>query len=486
MIVADLLAEHSLQLRLQTPSTAERLRHEVTSCAPTEMMDPTPFLRPNTLLVTSGIGLNFQEAKTWDAYVERLARVPVSAIAFASGPAHRILPGGLVAACRSHGMPLLEVPSTVPPLQVDRHVESVLQAERFEIVNRGWVLADECARLANHGAEVSTLLAAIFEATGAPVAVYDAFGSVISQYPEFVTWAESPGSAPLLKPVAGVSQIPLPMGVNRPCHLAVRETEQGEPLKTLLGPVASIVALQLGRSIAIDADRTRQIRQLVSQCGNWEGASLSDIERSCDKLGLNRATSTYVFVADMSGELQSNSWRIRVALHEAFSNVCLAEYDARLYALCQDPRENDEDIADRVLGIDSAQPVVLGAQTLSPEELRLAVVHAEDLVCRVKNPVLAPELGLGAVVAATAGRGARRIAERFLAPLSSSTLLPTLRAYLGNDAQVTRTCEELFIHRNTLSYRIRKIESLLRVDLSTVDAQATCLLALRLIDAPAR
>src|SRR5690606_33657347 len=110
---------------------------------------------------TSGIGMNFTDASIWDAYVERLTRVPVAAVAFAVGPAYKELPKGLVAACTKHDVPLLEVPATVAMLKVFQYIETMLQAEQFNLQDRGWSLADECARLASQGAEVSTLLAAI-------------------------------------------------------------------------------------------------------------------------------------------------------------------------------------------------------------------------------------------------------------------------------------------------------------------------------------
>ncbi|QIM15497.1 PucR family transcriptional regulator [Leucobacter insecticola] len=61
-------------------------------------------------------------------------------------------------------------------------------------------------------------------------------------------------------------------------------------------------------------------------------------------------------------------------------------------------------------------------------------------------------------------------------------MLPTLRTWLRNDAQPSRTCEELFIHRNSLSYRLRRIEELLGISLDTLDGRATCLMALRLVE----
>ncbi|MDJ0349691.1 helix-turn-helix domain-containing protein [Cryobacterium sp. PH29-G1] len=484
MRVVDLILERSLQLLLQTPSSEARLAVEVSGCAPTELMDPTPFLDPSSLLLTSGIGMNFSDERTWDAFVERLIEVPVSAIVFATGMAHRVLPPGLVAACTQRDVPLLEVPAAVPPLQVNRYIESVMQAERLAVVNRGWRLADECARLANQDAEIITLLATVYSVIQSPLAVYDAYGTVIAQYPALATWA----SGIRTKPQAGVLNIPLPMGLNNPCRLAIRETQSGNPLASLLGPVASIIALQLNRSVNVDASRQEEIKSFVLACESWEEATHLDVRSAFQGIGLDPRVETSVLVADMSGEFASMSWQLRVALHETFHTVRVTEFSDRLVAFAQNPRDDFDAVTERLLHLHDRQPLVLKSLTLSLFELRLAVVHSLQLVQRIDRPQLAPELGLSAVVTATAGRGAKESARKFLTPLMDhdtkrgGPLMETLRAYLDNDAQPSKTCSALFIHRNSLNYRLRKIETLLRLNLNSVDGQATCLFALRLID----
>jgi purine catabolism regulator len=482
MRVVDLLLEHGLELLLQTPSSEARLATEISGCSPTELMDPTPFLDSDSLLLTSGIGMNFSDQRTWDAFVERLAAVPVAAIAFATGMAHQNLPPGLIAACAEHDVPLLEVPATVPLLKLNRFVESFMQAERLALVNRGWTLADECARLANQDAEVVTLLVAVYDVVQAPLAVYDAYGSVIAQYPASVSWATGVSK----KPRVGVMSIPLPMGLNNPCHLAVRHNDNTSPISALLGPVASIIALQLNRSVVVDASRHQEIRQLVTACESWEEATHLDVRRAFQSVGLDIKAETTLLVADMSGEFASTSWQLRVALHEVFHTVRVTEIGERLIAFAQLPRDGFEPAKARLLGIHNRQPLILKSPTLSLFELRLSVVHSLQLVQRVDEPQLAAELGLSAVVLATAGRGARESARKFLAPLlehdaaRTGHLIETLRTYLDNDASPSVTCTALFIHRNSLNYRLRKIEALLRQSLSSVEGQATCLIALRL------
>lgn len=484
MKIVDLLTEHSLQLRLQTPSDERSLQHEVSVSAPTELIDPTPFLPKDALVIVTGIAMNFQEERTWDAYVERLASVPVSGIAFATGIAHRILPKGLVTACVRYDVPLLEIPSVVPPLQLDRHIDSVLSAERVALIEEGWALADECARLANSGAELVTLLASIHRVVQAPIAIYDSFGSVLARYPEMTSWPSGANR----KPRFGVTRIPLPMGLNEPSHIEVQTQGANLPISALLGPVSSIVALHLNRAVVVDASRHHEIRSFVEQCGAWEEFSHTDVSKAFKNLELSSAKPTTVLIADMTGEFAATSWQVRVLLHELFDEVRVTEIGTTLYAFAQEPKEEISTIHTKLLGIHKRQPLLLRSATDSVHELRLSVVHLQKLLPQITEPTLAPEIGVAAIVDATAGRGAELAAARFLAPLyllernKSDALLHTLKTYLACDAQPSKTGEVLFIHRNSLNYRLRKIEQLLGVNLGSVEGLTTCYLALSLTE----
>ena len=59
-----------------------------------------------------------------------------------------------------------------------------------------------------------------------------------------------------------------------------------------------------------------------------------------------------------------------------------------------------------------------------------------------------------------------------------SELLPTLRAYLRASCRTADAAAALVVHPNTVAYRIRRIESLLGVDLTRPDALLRIQLAL--------
>lgn len=491
MIIADLLAADALQLRLHTPSTVERLSQEISWCAPTEIMDPTPFLSPDVLLLTNGIGLNVEDDRTWAAYVERLVHARVAAIAFGTGTAHRLVPRGLVRAAAEQEMPLLEIPRAVPFLQVHRHVTNVLQAEYFASTTRSWELAEMCAGLASSGATLGELLGALAEETGAELAIFDVSGAVIASFPERTVWTHSDLEGVAAGRREGV--VPLPMGGGDSFHLVARGSSAEHPVQTLLGPAASIIAVQLQTALDSASHREQELERLLDMVPDWNGVALEEFSRGFAATGLAPAGKTYVLTATAGHANLSHAWRLRLILHELFQEVRLVVRSGILYAFAQVPAIEDEvgvlDWLFRRLRQDMPrQPLVLKGPCSSVDEFRLGVHQTGEMVGAVSAPTLAPELAIGALVASSVTRGARTSAQKLLAPVleydrdHSGHLLPTLRAYLAHDCQPSRACASLFIHRNTLSQRLAKLERLMKLSLNTLEGQATCLMALRILE----
>jgi sugar diacid utilization regulator len=80
------------------------------------------------------------------------------------------------------------------------------------------------------------------------------------------------------------------------------------------------------------------------------------------------------------------------------------------------------------------------------------------------------------------------LAERWIGPLRdydrrrSTDLVTTLRTYLDHDLNTTATAEALFIHPNTVGLRVKRIESLLGVNLTSVGDLTTLRTALAIDD----
>lgn len=65
--------------------------------------------------------------------------------------------------------------------------------------------------------------------------------------------------------------------------------------------------------------------------------------------------------------------------------------------------------------------------------------------------------------------------------MNHTQLYPTVRCYLENQQNITRTAEALFIHRSTLLYRLKKIKEVLKTDFSDPDELLYMLLSFHLI-----
>ncbi len=116
--VADLLAEPGLGLALVTP--AVDLRRQVRWVQTTELVDPSPYLRPDELVCTVGTSLHTDRAvRDFVAAVAGRA----AALCFGLGDVHEALPGSLAEACRLAGLPLLTLPYGVAFLAVADVVE---------------------------------------------------------------------------------------------------------------------------------------------------------------------------------------------------------------------------------------------------------------------------------------------------------------------------------------------------------------------------
>ena len=66
--------------------------------------------------------------------------------------------------------------------------------------------------------------------------------------------------------------------------------------------------------------------------------------------------------------------------------------------------------------------------------------------------------------------------------INNSDLLETLKTYFKCEGNMKIIAQELFIHYNTVIYRIQKIEELLNVDLKNLNEQLNIHTALKVIN----
>ena len=477
MRLLDLVDLPDLDIRLRVEVTEERLSRPIAWCAPTEQMDPTPFLSVNALVLTSGMGLNVRDYRIWDAYAERLANVPVAGLVFGTGAAHRDLPEGLLKACEAHGLPLYELPPDVPFVLVMRQVEQALAAERYDELRRGWDLADECTRLAAQGRSLVTVLERVAESMGGRVAVTDQSGF------ELVSAGDASQGAPR-------SLVRLPSGEPHSFRLQVQGIESTVLLQPLLGPVAAVLAVQLSYTLGARTPlHSREAARFIDALYDEQFIPQATLETWATEAGFSAQAPWGAILVSAVGEmdrvrLRALAWRARVRLEEFFRTVRFMEEPATTTLLVQEPLE-DADLLEqaRNLFADTPQLSVVLADADSLEELPLALKLARRQT-QVAGIRAAPAADLVTIAQGLPSRGLVAMARKLVAPLDSDptgTLGATLESYLRNAANSRKVCDELYIHRNTLAYRLRRIEELMHIDLTDGEVRTTCLLALRIL-----
>lgn len=122
----------------------------------------------------------------------------------------------------------------------------------------------------------------------------------------------------------------------------------------------------------------------------------------------------------------------------------------------------------------SAYPIVVGAKAHDLSVLSQSLIEAWHLLSSNCFSILGSTIWVESLnplyrhLLIEPGRDAMKTqAESFLAPiLTNQTLVSTLFTYVAWNRQSRQVSEALYIHPNTLSYRLRKIEDVLQVDLS--------------------
>jgi purine catabolism regulator len=254
--------------------------------------------------------------------------------------------------------------------------------------------------------------------------------------------------------------------------------------------VAAVLAVQLSYTLGSRTPlHSREAVRFMDALYDEQPAPEETLERLAGEAGF-KAGEPWCALLVTAGEdmdrfrLRALAWRARVRLEEWFRTVRFMEEPAMTTLLVQEPLEH-VDLLDqaRALFADVPELSVVLAEAENLEELPLALRLARRQT-GTAGVRAAPAADLVAIVQSLPHRGLVTMARRLLAPLDADptgTLRETLESYLRNAANSRAVCEELFIHRNTLAYRLRRIESLMEIELSDGEVRATCLLALRVL-----
>ena len=498
-----LLHEYQLGLVLIAGAAEDPGSRPVQWVHVSELGDPTPFLAPRTVLLTTGA--RFEEAPDQaeaDAFVARLIEAGVTALGVAIGLHWDRVPPRFVSACDRLGLPLFRVPYDTAFIEIVQTAARLLDAE--ERARDLWALESQRA-VTNASLHHDGLAAAVREAAarlGRWVCITDRTGRVLES-------GQGSGSAPVS------------------VDWLRRETRR------MIGRGASAGRVQDERGIGIRLQTLGRQGAVLGVLGVEDAGSPDTAERTL--LGLVAALATVQLehrsgIDEAQAALRSGIVRLLAAgnapLAEQLASgtlvriplgpVVTVRYEdgaAGDHGFEQDLRSLDAGSPGLFAATLDGAPLIVSETRHLPAIRRLFQAHGvpagisdrgpldtlDELLAQSERALehaaaasepgpidYRPTLHDGVLRILDGDPEAHRRAAMLLAPIRhhddrhGDRIEESLAVWLGHHGQTSPAAAELGIHRHTLKSRVQTAGALLQADLDSPGTRAELWTALRL------
>jgi PucR family transcriptional regulator, purine catabolism regulatory protein len=482
-----------------------------------ELEDPTPWLSGGELLLTTGIALTTPARQR--RFVARLVKHEVAGLGLGTGFAHKRLPKALRDAAAEGGLPLFEVPYEMPFIAITERAFTRLVNEHYDVLRRDAAVHERLERLVIEGRGLESLVAEIASAAGGSAVVHDATGDEVARHPrrggpdvgalreireEVAARAATTSVGPFEPHLAGLA--------GRAISVPVPGRRGGSPVAWLtviadrrpLADFERLVARHAAMAVGLELMRERVVRETERRlAGNVLAAALGgrlDPEELGTRLGPfgigERAALLLFELQDPAG----GEARLEAAIAAAGTTGLVATTESGgqtfLCGVVDGDGPDPVEVARRArdaLARRSAAVRAAASRTLPVTSLRRAFHEARCALeaTGVHNgdaPDVATHEDLGAftlLLSLQDDDALRLYSEGILEPIESAEgsygdeLLRSLEAFIEHNGNWERAARELYCHRHTLRYRIRKVEELTGRDLSRATDRIEVWLALR-------
>jgi PucR family transcriptional regulator, purine catabolism regulatory protein len=490
-----------------------------------ELPDPTPWLSGGELLLTTGIQLDTQRRQR--EFVRLLSGHHLAGLGFGTGFDHDRLPAALVEEATELTFPVFEVPYELPFIALTEKAFTRLVNEQYEVLQRGIAIHKRLERLVLEESGLDEVVRALAAATGGAVCVLSGRGETISskvfrrQLPddameqvreEVVRRSEelSGGSAratehaefaPDHPDIAGRSLV-LPVslrgrGAPQAWLVAARDTGGlGDFERLILQQAVTVVALELMRQRAMRDTERRLAGDVLAEALTGR-LSEEELAMRLRPFGIGHSAAVLVFGGAAGTPEPQAEAELDRFLADANVGALVATRD-RLLCAVVDAHENLDPIAlagraRTALGADggslraaASRPAPVGALRRTFHEARCALEAAA--LANGSSPPVASYRDLGAfqlLLSLQDDDALRLYCDSVLGPLEDASgeygdeLIRSLEAFIEQNGQWERAARELYCHRHTLRYRIRRVEQLTGRDLSNARDRIEFWLALR-------
>jgi len=489
--VADLLEMPHLRLHLY--SGVGGLDRDVSWTHTSDLPDPWEWLTGGELLLTNGMSFP-ADGDGQRLLVERLVEAGASALAIGAQMYCPPLTADLTEASERLAFPILEVEYPMPFVAISRAVAVANLLEQSHRLIRTERIYHALQRTVSDQHESSALRAPLSTHLACEVHVVDRT-SMEPWYPDDprpdpelrAVLQQGEGAARQLR--AGAFAVPLPGGrdvrfVDIPTHpgavLVLVSDAKSAPDAILTQHAATVIALELSQSLMSIEHRRRMGAELLGQLLDGRG-DLSKANRQLQELGLAPASSSLMAITSEAAaqvrDLHITLWRNRLP-HLAYRRSGV------LYLLVEDPASTGT-LVRSVLGPDAwlGASATVGWVGRMPEAVREAGWATRAAGRNASHDFVygdaTPLIGISGIDDASAL--VDRVLGRLLdyEKLHETGLVATLEAFFAHQRSWQKTADALQVHRQTVLYRIRKVEEITRLDLNDTGHIAELWLALQ-------
>ena len=475
-----------------------------------ELEDPTPWLKGGELILTTGLGIGATPAKH-RAYVKRLAEAGLTGLGFGLGFTHDKTPRSLITAAEQAGFPLFEVPYPVPFIAITEAVFTRIVAEQYDTLQRAVDAEHVLTRAVMDGSGTEGIARSLADVTKGWALLLDLHGLPIASTGRAATlraervWEElrtrrpegTSFSVTLVDRGHHVWVQPVGAQGRVEAFLAVGKPEQPSQLDRIVaGHALSLFAIELAKSRAVADARHRLQGDFFDELARGE-LTATEAVKGLARFGFDRdaqlivisfeptdATIDSVALADAATDDRSR----------AGGGFLASAHDGGVHLLVPavpplDLAEVSASIGGRLgaeLRTGAGSAVGAAEVGRSLREARYALQ-----VCRLEGWTQAgfADLGTYRLLLSMADPDAlRAFSDSMLSPLDTydrehaGELLISLQAFLQHNARWETAAAQLFVHRHTLRYRMRKVEELTGRDLASSFDRMEFWLALRARD----
>ncbi len=488
--------------------------------------DPVLYLTPQSVLVNTGrVWYQDPEQGVW--LIDRLATIDTAALVLALGHFLDEVPEPVVQRALHHKMPLLTLPPGAKTREVLAYVYHALSSTDLHRLRRTVAMQNDLLDLLLAEAGEDELVAKVSSLLGMPMLLLDGAGNVISSQGVadakrrgrevwemwgHITDASALGIVEMEETRYLCREVLLYGRVERLIVAQASRTESSVFADMALSFLQRLIALDLLKRrdeiVATRRLRRRLLRDLLSGAGTPEELTALVAEHGVD-LGRPWRVAVCAFGAGHNGG--RNADELEDIMIDAVDSFC----GDRLIAFLSRPQGTSIAVllpdGYPSVGDGSARDLLLGLKTFcggEPYRVKLAIglsgahrtaAAGPKAIQEANDSVRVAEQGGGAEGLVVFEELSARfrllegqspdalvdIARRTIVPLLEydarrhTHLVDTLRTLLDNHFAVQPTAEALFIHRNTLLKRLRRIESLLGVDLTDIDDMMELYLGMR-------